>query len=158
MSFLKSKKKLVLLSICLVLFLYLKLYKFDRYFIISKNDKNCVTYFMDGNSVYIMPYKYWGLNNPTSNYIKFDRSNYSQEMNILTFYNTEKYPFIFEYENGDLIENKLNKNYYYFKRKEIFNDPYLKEIKFGDNEKKVEITSSYIRNNNPFWYLINKIF
>ena len=157
MDFIKNKK-IVLLSICLILFLCLKFYKVDRYFITSKNDKDCVTYFMDGNLVYIMPYKYWGLSNPESNYIKFNRSKYSQEMNILTFYNTEKYPFVFEYENGDLVENKLDKGFYFLEQNKVFTNPYLKEIRYGKNKKNVVITSSYIRDNNPFWYLIGKLF
>ena len=154
----KNRKFWFILPICIVIILYFKIYKFDRYFISSKNNAYCVTYFMDGNLVYIMPYKYWGLSNPKTNYIKFDRSNYSQEMNILTFYKTGQYPFIFEYENGDLIENKLDKKYSFLKRKEVFTNPHLKEIRFGKNEKNIEITSSYIMDNNPLWWVVNKIF
>lgn len=158
MNLLKQKKLWLVLAICMCV--YLKIYKFDRYFIYSKNDEICVTYFIDGNFVYLIPYKYWGLGNPKKNYMKFDRSNYSEEMNILIFYKTKKYPFVIEYESGNLVENKLKKDYYYyyFKNDEVFNNPYLNEIQFGKNLKNIEITSSYIRDNNLFWTALNKIF
>ncbi len=158
MKLIKNRKFWFIILICIVLSLYLKIYKFDRYFISSKNSEDCVTYFKDGNSVYIMPFKYWGLSNPKTNYLKFDRSNYSEEMNILIFYRTEKYPFVFEYESGDLVGNKLDRDCYFLKRNKVFNNSYLKEIRYGENEKNIEITSSYIRDNNPFWWIINKIF
>ncbi|EKT3958578.1 hypothetical protein NTJ28_002594 [Flavobacterium psychrophilum] len=156
MKFLRNKKLLLLLliSICL----YIKVYKFDRYFIPSKNNKTHITYLIDGNLVYIIPYKYWGLSNPKTNFIKFDRSNFSEEMNTLTFFNSEKYHTVIEYENGELIENKLSDNCYYFNSSELRKNPYLNEIRFQKNKKNVEITSTYIRSNNPFWNFINKLF
>lgn len=154
MILLKNKKFFAL--IFLVFCLYVKFYKFDRYFISSKNNKINITYLIDDDFVYIIPYKYWGLSNPKTNFIKFDRSNYSQEMNVLTFLSTTKYPMVISYESGDLIENKLITNYYFFRNNEIYNDPYLNEIVFGKNEREIEITSSHVRDYNPFWCFFNK--
>jgi hypothetical protein len=152
------KNKWFLILIFFVMCAFIKIYFFDRYFISSKDNKTTITYFIDKNYVYILPYKYWGFSNPKSNYIKFDRTNYSQEMNVITFYKTERFKFILEYENGQLVENKLSNDCFYFTSKEIFKTPYLNEIKFGQNKNNIVVTSSFVRNNNPFWVLINKIF
>lgn len=151
------KKSIILVVVIGICFLVYKiLLTNDRYYFYSTDKKYCITYLIDNQYVYILPYKYLSKQLPTNNFLKFNRKNYSEEMNILNFFFDKKYGLVIEYGSGDLIQNKLNAGSTYINSNLTYKNIYIYNIIYGKNLEKTHVNSAYIRD-YTFFGRLNKI-
>ncbi|OYU84350.1 MAG: hypothetical protein CFE24_07015 [Flavobacterium sp. BFFFF2] len=133
----RAKKVFSLIFVLIVVFCLGKIGKLNRRFFSVDEENIMISCIIDGDYIYFVDGMYLGFGLPDGDYIKFDRSNYTYEMNDICIFKLKGHETVITYENGICVKNLLPSNYQYWSSEAINKSQYCNDIIFGKNVNKI---------------------